>query len=242
MTEAVQTLEPSTHRYKRGDVMPNGGIFWGYRKKFRNGKYIVSTEKYNDLKEKSRIYSSSYRASEPIKRKALTSGLYQKQWRQNNQEKCKDYRKRYNEINKDKKKTAINIYRKQNIDKIRENRRLYERKKRQLDPLYRFSQAIRTRISQSLKVNGFPKNSNTEEILGCDFVFLKKYIENMFEEGMNWSNQGKWHFDHIIPICTAKSEEEIVKLNHYTNLRPLWAIDNLRKGKKIPMNLSTDSH
>ena len=50
---------------------------------------------------------------------------------------------------------------------------------------------------------------------------------------MTLENHGEWHLDHIIPLAIAKTEEEIIKLNHYTNFQPLWAIDNLKKGAKI---------
>jgi len=46
---------------------------------------------------------------------------------------------------------------------------------------------------------------------------------------MNWHNKGKWHIDHIIPLKAAKTEFEVIALNHYTNLQPLWAKDNLTK-------------
>ena len=35
------------------------------------------------------------------------------------------------------------------------------------------------------------------------------------------------------PIKTSKTKEEIIKLNNFTNLQPLWAEDNIRKGNKI---------
>jgi hypothetical protein len=44
---------------------------------------------------------------------------------------------------------------------------------------------------------------------------------------------GKWNIDHIIPISSARTEEEIYKLNHYTNFQPLWWEENMAKGKKI---------
>jgi hypothetical protein len=50
---------------------------------------------------------------------------------------------------------------------------------------------------------------------------------------MTWDNYGKWHMDHIYPLSLAKTTEEIEKLCHYTNLQPLWAVDNIRKGNKI---------
>jgi hypothetical protein len=55
---------------------------------------------------------------------------------------------------------------------------------------------------------------------------------------MSWENRRLWHIDHIIPLALAKNEDQLIKLNHYTNLRPLWAKDNLVKSaryeKEIP--------
>jgi hypothetical protein len=53
---------------------------------------------------------------------------------------------------------------------------------------------------------------------------------------MNWQNHGEWHFDHIYPVSLAKNEEELIKLNHYTNFQPLWKKDNLEKRNKIIPN------
>ena len=71
------------------------------------------------------------------------------------------------------------------------------------------------------------------EIVGLDYEEFKTYISNKFTENMNWDNYGDWHLDHIIPLCEAKTEEEPFKLNHYTNLQPLWAEDNLKKNRKL---------
>jgi transcription termination factor Rho len=61
---------------------------------------------------------------------------------------------------------------------------------------------------------------------------LVPYLESKFEHGMSWDNYGEWHIDHIVPISIFNLEnpEELQKACHYTNLQPLWAEDNLRKG------------
>lgn len=100
---------------------------------------------------------------------------------------------------------------------------------------------IRNLIGQSFRracKGNHVKSSSTEDILGCTLDFFKKHLENLFEDGMEWKNNGRckdgncdnvWHIDHRIPLSSAETEQEIIKLCHYTNLQPLWAIDNLKK-------------
>ena len=60
------------------------------------------------------------------------------------------------------------------------------------------------------------------------------YIESKFDNNMNWLNHGSyWHIDHIIPLSWAKNVEEVIKLNHYTNMQPLEASLNLKKNNKF---------
>ena len=86
-------------------------------------------------------------------------------------------------------------------------------------------------------VSGRVKSKHTEELLGCSIEYLRHYLENQFTEGMTWENYGKngWHIDHIIPLdyFDITDSEQQKRAWHYTNLRPLWAIDNLRKNNKI---------
>ena len=82
---------------------------------------------------------------------------------------------------------------------------------------------------ESVKRNGYSKKTKTHQILGCSFEEFRDHIEKQFEPWMNWGNHGKyngqpnfgWDFDHIIPHSSAVTEEEVIKLNHYTNLQPL---------------------
>jgi hypothetical protein len=77
------------------------------------------------------------------------------------------------------------------------------------------------------------KGKHTEDILGETFDNVRLHIEKQFKDGMSWDNFGEWHIDHIIPLSSGKNEEEIIKLNHYTNLQPLWAEENLAKGARL---------
>jgi hypothetical protein len=113
---------------------------------------------------------------------------------------------------------------------------LYVKNKKQIDPLFRLTAIIRTAIRNSITKRGYTKASRTHEILGCSFEDFKNYIEIQFSKGMNWENKNLWHLDHIIPISSAKSENELIKLNHYTNFQPLWAMDDLMKSNKIINN------
>ena len=104
----------------------------------------------------------------------------------------------------------------------------------QLEKIFKISCNIRTRIYSYLRNKNIKKTNKTYELIGCSPDFLKNYIEKKFSDGMSWDKIGKFiHIDHIIPLSSAKSIEEFYKLCHYTNLQPLWAQDNLRKGKKI---------
>ena len=85
-----------------------------------------------------------------------------------------------------------------------------------------------------LKSKNLQKNNKTFEVVGCTPEELKNHIESKFLVGMSWENQGDWHIDHIIPLSSAINEDEIIKLCHYTNLQPLWALDNMKKGSKLP--------
>lgn len=79
------------------------------------------------------------------------------------------------------------------------------------------------------------KNSSITILLGCSILEFKQHIEKQFVRGMDWNNYGKWHIDHIKPCdsfdLSLESEQKICF--HYSNLQPLWAKDNLSKGRKI---------
>lgn len=114
-----------------------------------------------------------------------------------------------------------------------EERRIKERERIAADPIYRFKTSVRKMICCSFSRKGKVKSRKAEDILGCTIDDFILYLQSLFVDGMSFENHGKWHIDHIVPLATAKTEEDIIKLCHYTNLQPLWAHDNISKGSKI---------
>lgn len=105
---------------------------------------------------------------------------------------------------------------------------------RKSDAMYRLKNNLRTLIRTSFRRRGFAKGSKTEEILGCSWPEFRAHIERQFLPGMCWEKMGlAIHIDHIIPLATADNASDVLRLSHYTNLRPLWALDNMSKGARI---------
>jgi len=118
-------------------------------------------------------------------------------------------------------------------------RNLWEKNKLESDVLFKLRKRLRHRLRMALYRNQWGKSFSSIKDLGCSLEELKKHLESKFQSGMNWSNYGngkdKWNIDHIIPLASVSSIEEIKDLCHYKNLQPLWFIDNIKKGDKIIM-------
>lgn len=117
----------------------------------------------------------------------------------------------------------------ENKVKINTTKRAYKKERIKTDKVFLLSLRLGSIIRSTLKRKRYNKKSKTVEILGCTYKFFKEYLESKFENWMNWDNYGKyngklnfgWDIDHIIPISSVKTEEELIKLFHYTNLQPL---------------------
>lgn len=151
-----------------------------------------------------------------------------KQYRIDNKDKIKEYFQRPEVIARRK------LNRLKNKEIINSNKKYQEKLRRNTDSSYRLITNQRTRITNILKKH---KTNKTLNLIGCSAEFLRNYLENKFQEGMNWDNYGKygWHVDHIIP-CSSFDLIDIEQQKicfHYSNLQPLWAKDNLQKSNKI---------
>lgn len=186
-----------------------------------NKEYFI---KYNKkYKEENREYFREYAKEYAKNNDSLKE--YQEKYRNKNKEYFNEYNKDYYLENSEHLKNKSKEYKKNNKDKANENIRL----RRKNDFLFALSNNIRKSILKAIKASGHLKTLKTHEILGCSFTEFKIYIESKFENWMTWENRGKyngeyrygWDLDHIIPISSAKTEEEVYKLNHYTNFQPL---------------------
>jgi hypothetical protein len=165
--------------------------------------------------------------------------LKAKEWAQKNPEKRKAIARKWDATNPEKRQAILQANKakpetKERLKQWRKNNAVeYLRNKRASDPMYAFKIKTRNIIRKAFDRDGYTKRSKTNDILGCTWAEFMLHIEKQFLPGMTWQNRGDWHIDHIIPLATAKTEEDVVKLNHHTNLRPMWAQDNLRKSAKL---------
>ncbi len=109
-------------------------------------------------------------------------------------------------------------------------RKPWHAERMKVDPIYAMTIIVRGSIRDAISRMGYTKRNRTYEILGCSWEFFKGYIEAKFQDGMTWENRGEWEIDHIVPVSSASTEEEVLKLNHYKNLQPLWKWQNREKG------------
>jgi|TARA_E500000305_G_scaffold71373_1_gene57363 hypothetical protein len=190
-----------------------------YQKKYRQ------LDSYKD-------YQKNYGQSE--RGKGVT-----KKSREKNKEKIKIDRLRYQRSDKGQ-QTSQNYYQ-SNKTKINTKNNIYINKRKKVDPIFKLKGNLRGRLNGFLKIKNLRKTNKTFKMVGCTPEFLKKHLEKQFHRHpdyfhpMNWHNYTLhgWHIDHIIPLDSAKTPEDVEKLMHYTNLQPMWATYNIKKGNKI---------
>lgn len=169
-------------------------------------------------------------------------------YRDTHKEHYKQYAKEYLEKNRDVIIKKKRDYNRNNFEKRRQYRldhledyRQYYHTRKEVDPLYKFVIQVRNIIRDSVKRKGYTKKSKTFDIIGCDFETFIKHLKQTFKDnyGYDWDEKEAVHIDHIIPLATAKSEEDVLKLCHYTNLQLLKPKDNMSKQDKLDWSIKT---
>lgn len=201
--------------------------------------YLKNKEKVKERKRnyyeknKNRIKDKSNLRYEQKKHLIL---LQTKDYRQRKKEELKKYFEQYYIKNRERKIFLSKEWSEKNKDRRNStaNKRNKERRKKDLN--YRLRCNLKNYVKRILK-NYILNKDNIKSIpsidlVGCSLDFLKKHIESQFKPGMGWENWSfrGWHIDHIIPLSSARTEDDLYLLCHYSNLQPLWAIDNMKKG------------
>lgn len=200
---------------------------------------MTEEEKREKRRESARRYKEKNK--EVLREK---KNQYMKEYYAKNKEKIAEYQKAYYQKNADKVKERVRAYTEENKERIEARQKQYRaehskehaeyiKRRRQEDPTYKMICAVRNLLNNAFnKRTKVGKKKRAEEILGCTIEEFIAHLESQFQEGMTLENHGEWHIDHKIPLSSAKTEEDVIRLNHYTNLQPLWAKDNLVKWSK----------
>lgn len=139
-------------------------------------------------------------------------------------EKKREYAKRYHE--KLKNNDPSEFYRRQRI----------ARKKQRQKPLNKAKSNMRNRFRDALKHYRQTHRDGMSTMIGCTWTFFDQWIASQFKRGMKWENYGRvWHIDHIEPLAhfDITDQNDMKRAWHYSNLRPLKAAENIKKGAKI---------
>lgn len=187
-------------------------------KKISHNKYMRNKNKYHERNIENR---------DTIKE-------YNKKYYKKNIKYYKEYAKKYRDENKNKLNEYNKQYRKEHSQLYKKYYKL-EYQRNINNPLRKLKLEIRNNIRQSFTRKNYVKNKHLQEICKCTIDELVEHLiktyEDNYNEQWNWEYLGKVHIDHIIPLATAETQEDVEKLCHYTNLQLLKAEDNLKKWK-----------
>lgn len=177
----------------------------------------------------------------------IKRNLQSKKWREEHHQQFLETRRKYYQNHKEKYKKNNDNWRKKHYEEhykkyVKEYIRVYSNKKRKNDSIYYQKYRIRNFILRAFTRKGFTKRSRSTELLGCDFDTFYNYLLQTFKNiyGYEWNGVEKVHIDHIIPLDTAITIEDIEKLSHYTNLQLLKQKDNLKKSNKINFKIGEE--
>lgn len=166
------------------------------------------------------------------------------EWRKNNPEKVLEAKRKYREKHKPRLNAISRKYREDNKERLNIYKIGYIKERIEKDSVFKLKEQTRKLIGKAFKRKSYNKSTKTFDILGCSYdelynYLLKSAIKNYPNKNITKDNlmSFDWHIDHIVPISTAKSEDEVLKLNNYKNLQLLTPEDNLKKSDKLTFKM-----
>lgn len=159
---------------------------------------------------------------------------YSRRYREQNRERLREYFRQYYLKNHPDAYKKRKWYAMVDTKDMTLYRREYKKNRKKSDDVYAFSERVREMVRQSFRRRDLRKNKRTMEILGCTFPELDAHLKKTWFDryGFEYNGQSS-HIDHIIPLSSAATKEEVVRLCHYTNLQLLTPEDNIRKGASM---------
>jgi hypothetical protein len=142
--------------------------------------------------------------------------------------------KSYHALTVEQRRQRSQDQRDRDLDAHRDYMRSYMAERAGNDIDFKLRGVLRARVRAAITRTGGDKSHKTMGLIGCSIERLRQHLEAKFTDGMTWDNHGEWHIDHIKP-CAAfdlTCERQQRECFNYTNLQPLWAVDNLTKGAK----------
>lgn len=125
--------------------------------------------------------------------------------------------------------------RERSVSRRRENARVRMKRRRSTDSTFRLAQNIGAMLRFALRRIGERKSDSAFKMLPYTVEQLRVHLEKQFVRGMSWENVGQWEIDHIVPLRTACTKDDVIRLNQLSNLRPLWARDNHIKNGRMTL-------
>lgn len=151
-------------------------------------------------------------------------------WKKRNPETVNRHAREGAHRNAEKQAIRKKIYRNANPHVARE----YQRRRRAENVNQRVYDAMGNRFRDVLRSN--KGGRSWKHLAGHGVHQLKARLESLFSEGMTWENYGEWHIDHVRPVASFDFSVDLLQTVRacwaLSNLQPLWAIDNIKKGKK----------
>ena len=156
---------------------------------------------------------------------------YNHEWHLKNRGRRLEYHSAWYRDNKRHKLEYDRRWREENRERRNANQRRYTKQRRREDHRYAMMRRVRGMLERLVYNHGISKESDTCQTLGYTADDLIRHLEKQFTKGMDWGNYGEWHIDHIVPVSEhiRNGETDPAVINCLTNLRPMWASENIRK-------------
>ena len=215
----------------RKDALAQGLTHYFTGKLCKHGHTAARYVKTRSCIECTACHNAAFYAANPGK-----STEYSQRWQAKNTDKVKAAESRRVRHRTDQVRARELAYRQRTNDERRAYRRQWQANRMAADPSFRFRSNLASLINTSIRKQFGSKASRTHDLIGCTVAELRQHLEAQFTDGMSWENYGKhgWHVDHIRPCASfdLTDSEQQRQCFHYTNLQPLWATDNIKKGAK----------